>query len=68
MFNNAGIMDSNYNGPCNTEEKIWDLTMNVNLKSVFLSCKYVISYILHSGGGSVINTASLVALIGSATA
>ena len=68
MFNNAGIMDSNDDGPCNTEEKIWDLTMNVNLKSVFLCCKYGIPYILHSGGGSVINTASLVALIGSATA
>jgi NAD(P)-dependent dehydrogenase (short-subunit alcohol dehydrogenase family) len=67
MFNNAGIMHSDDDGPCNTEEKVWDLTMNVNLKSVYLCCKYAIPYILHSGGGSVINVASLVALIGSAT-
>jgi len=67
MFNNAGIMDSNDDDPTNTDEKIWDLTMNVNLKSVFLCCKHGIPYILHSGGGSIINTASLVALIGSAT-
>ncbi len=67
LFNNAGIMHSDDDGPCNTDEKVWDLTMNVNLKSVFLGCKYAIPYILHSGGGSVINVASLVALIGSAT-
>jgi NAD(P)-dependent dehydrogenase (short-subunit alcohol dehydrogenase family) len=67
LFNNAGIMHSDDDGPCNTDEKIWDLTMNVNLKSVYLCCKYGIPYIQHSGGGSVINVASLVALIGSAT-
>lgn len=67
LFNNAGIMHSDDDGPCNTDEVIWDLTMNVNLKSVYLGCKYAIPYILHSGGGSVINVASLVALIGSAT-
>lgn len=67
LFNNAGIMHSDDDGPCNTEEKIWDLTMNVNLKGVYLCCKHAIPYILHSGGGSVINVASLVALIGSAT-
>lgn len=67
LFNNAGIMHSDDDGPCNTEEAIWDLTMNVNLKSVYLCCKYAIPHILQSGGGSVINVASLVALIGSAT-
>ena len=60
-------MHSDDDGPCNTEEAIWDLTMNVNLKSVYLCCKYAIPHILQSGGGSVINVASLVALIGSAT-
>ena len=67
LFNNAGIMHGDDDGPCTTEEEIWDLTMNVNLKSVFLCCKYAIPYILHSGGGSVINVASFVALIGAAT-
>jgi NAD(P)-dependent dehydrogenase (short-subunit alcohol dehydrogenase family) len=67
MFNNAGIMHSDDDGPCNTEEKVWDLTMNVNLKSVYLCCKYGIPYIEHSGGGSIINVASLVAIMGSAT-
>ena len=67
LFNNAGIMDNDDDGPVNTEERIWDLTMNVNLKSVYLCCKYAIPHILQSGGGSVINVASLVALIGSAT-
>jgi NAD(P)-dependent dehydrogenase (short-subunit alcohol dehydrogenase family) len=67
IFNNAGIMHKDDDGPCNTEEEVWDLTMNVNLKSIYFSSRYGIPYILQSGGGSVINVASLVALIGSAT-
>jgi NAD(P)-dependent dehydrogenase (short-subunit alcohol dehydrogenase family) len=67
LFNNAGIMHKDDDGPCNTDEAVWDITMNVNLKSIYFSCKYGIPYILQSGGGSVINVASLVALIGSAT-
>lgn len=60
----------------NTEERIWDLTMNVNLKGVWWGCKYAIlamrnnptddSKGLHTGG-SIINTASFVALMGAAT-
>ena len=50
-----------------TEEEIWDLTMNINLKGVFFGCKYGIPAILRAGGGSVINTASFVALLGAAT-
>jgi NAD(P)-dependent dehydrogenase (short-subunit alcohol dehydrogenase family) len=67
MFNNAGIMMMDDDGPTNTEDHVWDLTMNVNAKAVFTCCKYGIPHILKSGGGSIINTASLVAVMGSAT-
>ena len=67
LFNNAGIMHSDDDGPVNTEEDVWDLTMNVNLKALFFSHKFAIPHMLNSGGGSIINVASLVALIGSAT-
>src|SRR5689334_15453779 len=50
-----------------TEESIWDLTMDVNAKGVFLGCKYGIPALRRAGGGSVINTASFVALMGAAT-
>jgi NAD(P)-dependent dehydrogenase (short-subunit alcohol dehydrogenase family) len=66
LFNNAGIMDSRDDDAVKTEETVWDLTMNVNLKSVFLGCKYGIPALRRSGGGSIINTASIVALVGSA--
>jgi len=68
LFNNAGIMHSNDDTAITTDEAIWDLTMAVNLKSVFLGCKYGIPALLRAGGGSVINTASVVALMGSAAA
>lgn len=68
MFNNAGIMLSSDDGPENTELDVWDKTMEVNLKSIFLCCKYGIPAMIQSGGGSMINTASLVAVMGSATA
>jgi NAD(P)-dependent dehydrogenase (short-subunit alcohol dehydrogenase family) len=45
----------------------WDRVQNVNLKSVYLCCKYGIPYLLERGGGSVINTASFVAVMGAAT-
>lgn len=67
MFNNAGIMHEKDDNPVLTEEDTWDLTMNVNLKAVYLCCKYGIPQILKSGGGSVINTASFVAVMGAAT-
>ncbi len=68
LFNNAGIMDSRDDTAETTDEAVWDLTMAVNLKSVFLGCKYGIPALRRSGGGSVINTASVVALMGSAAA
>jgi NAD(P)-dependent dehydrogenase (short-subunit alcohol dehydrogenase family) len=67
LFNNAGIMHSQDDNAMNTEEDVWDLTMNVNLKGVFLGCKYGIPALQRAGGGSVINTASFVAFLGAAT-
>lgn len=67
MFNNAGIMDSRDDNAETTEEDVWDLTMNVNAKGVFLGCKYGIPALKRAGGGSIINTASFVALLGAAT-
>ena len=67
LFNNAGIMHSDDGDSVATEEEVWDLTMRVNLKGVFLGCKYGIPAIQRAGGGSVINTASFVALLGAAT-
>ncbi|KAL4241529.1 NAD(P)-binding domain superfamily protein [Abortiporus biennis] len=76
MFNNAGIMHPEDDNALNTEERIWDLTMNINLKGVWWGCKYAIlamrnnptdaSKGLHTGG-SIINTASFVAIMGAAT-
>ncbi len=67
LFNNAGIMHSADGDAVNTSEEVWDLTMNVNLKGVFLGCKYGIPALRRAGGGSIINTASFVALMGAAT-
>jgi NAD(P)-dependent dehydrogenase (short-subunit alcohol dehydrogenase family) len=67
LFNNAGIMDSRDGDAQSTSEDVWDLTMDVNAKGVFLGCKHGIPALRRSGGGSVINTASFVALMGAAT-
>ena len=67
LFNNAGIMHSQDDDVISTEEKIWDLTMNINAKGVFFGCKYGIPALRRAGGGSIINTASFVALLGAAT-
>ncbi len=67
LFNNAGIMHANDDDAVSTEEAVWDLTMAVNAKSVFLGCKYGIPALRRAGGGSIINTASFVALMGAAT-
>ena len=50
-----------------TDEAIWDLTMDINAKGVFLGCKYAIPALRRAGGGSIINTASFVAVMGAAT-
>ena len=68
LFNNAGIMHADDGDAEHTEEEIWDLTMNINLKGVFFGCKYGIPALRRAGGGAVINTASFVAVLGAATA
>ena len=67
LFNNAGIMISADDDAVATEEKVWDTTLAVNAKGVFLGCKYGIPALKRAGGGSVINTASFVARLGAAT-
>jgi len=67
LFNNAGVMIPGDDDAVTTEESVWDLTMKVNAKGVFLGCKHGIPALRRAGGGSVINTASFVALMGAAT-
>jgi NAD(P)-dependent dehydrogenase (short-subunit alcohol dehydrogenase family) len=67
LFNNAGIMHSADDDAVSTDESVWDLTMDVNAKGVFLGCKYGIPALRRAGGGSIINTASFVAMLGAAT-
>jgi NAD(P)-dependent dehydrogenase (short-subunit alcohol dehydrogenase family) len=67
IFNNAGIMPNTDNSVIDTDEETWDLVMRVNLKGVFLGCKYAIPALMRAGGGSIINVASFVALLGAAT-
>ena len=63
----AGVMHYQDGDVINLEEKVWDLTLSINLKEVFLSCKYGIPALIKRGSGVVINTASFVALQGLAT-
>src|SRR3954452_12328770 len=67
LFNNAGISHPKDDDAVTTEEDVWDLTMSINLKGVFLGCKYGIPALRRAGGGSIINTASFVAVLGAAT-
>jgi NAD(P)-dependent dehydrogenase (short-subunit alcohol dehydrogenase family) len=67
LFNNAGIMHAKDDDAMSTDEAVWDLTLDINAKGVFLGCKYGIPALKRAGGGSVINTASFVALLGAAT-
>lgn len=67
LFNNAGIMHAKDDDSVATDESVWDLTLQVNAKGVFLGCKHGIPALRRAGGGSVINTASFVARLGAAT-
>jgi len=67
LFNNAGIMHAKDDDSVSTDESVWDLTLDVNAKGVFLGCKHGIPALRRAGGGSVINTASFVARMGAAT-
>jgi NAD(P)-dependent dehydrogenase (short-subunit alcohol dehydrogenase family) len=66
LFNNAGISPPDDDSILETELDAWQRVQDVNLKSVFLCCKYGIPHLLERGGGSVINTASFVAVMGAA--
>jgi len=67
LFNNAGVMLAGDDDAVTTEESVWDRTMAINAKGVFLGCKHGIPALRRAGGGSVINTASFVAVMGAAT-
>ena len=67
LYNNAGIMPPDDDSILTTEPDAWDRVQAVNAKGVYLCCKYGIPQLLKAGGGSVINVASFVALVGAAT-
>ena len=67
LYNNAGIMPPDDDSILVTEPDAWDRVQAVNARGVYLCCKYGIPYLLRAGGGSVINVASFVALVGAAT-
>jgi len=68
LFNNAGIFPDEDGLPVDTPEAVWERVIDVNLKGVFLGCKYGIPALLRAGGGAIVNTASFVAVVGAATA
>jgi NAD(P)-dependent dehydrogenase (short-subunit alcohol dehydrogenase family) len=67
LFNNAGIMHGKDDDAISTEEAVWDMTLDINARGVFLGCKFGIPALRRAGGGSIINTASFVARLGAAT-
>jgi NAD(P)-dependent dehydrogenase (short-subunit alcohol dehydrogenase family) len=64
LYNNAGIMPDEDTSVIETSEETWERVLDVNLKSIFLVCKHGIPRLIEAGGGSVINIASFVALMG----
>ena len=66
LFNNAGINPTDDSSAIETSVETWQRVQDVNLKGVFLCCKHGIPHLLDGGGGSVINTASFVAMMGAA--
>ncbi len=67
LYNNAGVMLPDDGSVDAMDERIWDITLAVNVKGVAFGCKYGIPAMLASGGGSIINVASFVAWLGAAT-
>ncbi len=68
LYNNAGVFPADDGGVLDTPESTWDRVMDVNLKGVWLGCKAAIPALREAGGGSIVNVASFVALMGAATA
>jgi NAD(P)-dependent dehydrogenase (short-subunit alcohol dehydrogenase family) len=66
LFNNAGINPTDDSSVLETSLEAWQRVQDVNLRGVFLCCKHGIPHLLEAGGGSVINTASFVAVMGAA--
>ena len=64
VYNNAGIFPADDGSVVDVAEEVWDRVMAVNLKGIYLCCKHAIPELLRGGGGSVINVASFVALVG----
>lgn len=64
LYNNAGIFPADDHSVIDTEEKVWDRVFAVNVKGTAFPCKYGIPEIIKRGGGSVINVASFVAMLG----
>ncbi len=67
LYNNAGISPADDDSVLTTSVEAWQRVQDVNTKGVFLCCKHGIPYLLDRGGGSVINVASFVAVVGAAT-
>jgi len=67
LYNNAGVMLPDDGSVDAMDERIWDITLGVNVKGVAFGCKYGIPAMLATGGGSIINVASFVAWLGAAT-
>jgi NAD(P)-dependent dehydrogenase (short-subunit alcohol dehydrogenase family) len=67
LYNNAGIMPADDASILETEPEAWERVHAVNTRGVFLCCKHGIPHLLDRGGGSVINVASFVAILGAAT-
>jgi NAD(P)-dependent dehydrogenase (short-subunit alcohol dehydrogenase family) len=67
LVNNAGISPPDDDTILETELDVWRRVQEVNLTSVYLCCKHGIPHLLAAGGGSVVNTASFVAVMGAAT-
>jgi NAD(P)-dependent dehydrogenase (short-subunit alcohol dehydrogenase family) len=67
LYNNAGVFPERDGSVTQTPEEVWDLTIGINLKGVYLGCRYGIPAMIESGGGSIVNVASFVALMGAAT-
>ncbi len=64
LYNNAGIMPEADHSVIDTDVAVWDQVMAVNVRGVFLGCKYAIPRMVDQGAGSIINIASFVALLG----
>jgi NAD(P)-dependent dehydrogenase (short-subunit alcohol dehydrogenase family) len=67
LYNNAGISPNDDGSVLETTVEAWDRVQDVNTKGVFLCCKHGIPHLQQRGGGSVINVASFVAIVGAAT-